>query len=563
MPEAGPGETARRRAAAAAALLIVAAGFGASLAARAPEWGRLHPSLAGWHTAGSVIFAEHWRAEGPFRIAFAMLWAPASVEQPTLDTRRPYTSFGSGSIVPLYLVSLAAGRAPTPAMAWGLSLAVQLLVAWTLAGVAWILARRAGAGPWHASAPAAAAGTAYVWLPSPHFEHLAAYFADQAVMLPFALFLLVEALRQGTARPRGRALCDGAQGVLIFWGLSTEWVFAFVAFTALLVRAADGSLRPWGAGSVVRALPVVAPVALALVVFLAQLWALGAFAETGARFALRSGAQGSGGSLPRSLLRVDFSDRFWGGHLPRSIGPWGRAIVLAAALCALGAALGCAAAAARRRAAAPGLAAAAAVGTLSLLPALMYYAVFREHNNHLFHYFAGLKFAVPAALTLCGVYPAVFAGSLGWPRAAAAAGWIGAAATLACLASLGAERAWPFAMVPTPPPGAAERAGPYLRAHAGHRDVLFATAFDAQEGNPIALLHTRKPVHQAAGLAAVRGRVRDLGGDCVAWLIVAEGGDAPLPGGLDRFAAIAEAEAVDGGFVVYRAPCAAVAALAD
>jgi hypothetical protein len=130
----------------AAVCLAVSAGFACSLWTRAPEWGRLHPTLAGWHTAGSVVFASHWRAEGPWRVAWAMLWAPPSVAQPELRDRMPYTSFGAGSVVPLYAVSMATGVPPGPAMAWGLSLAVQWAVALGLAVLAWRLGRDLGLG---------------------------------------------------------------------------------------------------------------------------------------------------------------------------------------------------------------------------------------------------------------------------------------------------------------------------------------------------------------------------------------------------------------------------------
>lgn len=555
------GGTMRRRAAFFGVALAVAAGFGWSVVARAPEWGRLHPNLAGWHTAGSVVFAEHWRAEGAARLAFAMVWAPASVDQPTLESRRPYTSFGPGAVVPLHLIALLLRQPPTPALAWGLSLAVQGLVAGILAALAWGIARRAGFGALGATPPALAAGLAYVGMPAPYYEHMAAYFADQAVMLPFALFLLVELARRSNLRPALRFACDVAQALLVAWGLATEWLFAFVALTAMLLRLADGTVRLRAPGTYARLWPVVAPVILVGLLFLGQLWLLDALADTGGRFALRSGAR-SDGSFLRAFLRLDFGDRFWTAHLRHGLGPGAAALVGTAAVGAITAGL---ASLMRRRNGgdAAGLADLGAILALALLPCLLYYAVFREHNNQIFHPFVALKFALPAALALCGLLPATLARALGFPRMAVALAWLFAAVALGYLAALGGPRARSFDLVREIPVTHAERIGPHLRAHAGYNDILFATDFEVEEGNPIGLLHSRKPVHRAASLARIREHLAEVEGDYTLWLLVDHARTSPLPDGLDQIVAAAGSVSNEGGFRIHRIARATLEALPD
>jgi hypothetical protein len=383
--------------------------------------------------------------------------------------------------------------------------------------------------------------------------------------LPFVLFLGVEALRTADASPAQRRCWDALQGVLIVWGLATEWLFAFVAATAFVVRCADGSFGKPSPRAVFRAAVFSAPVLVTLACFALQLYLLGAFAATGDRFRARAGVdtgiQESHGVFESvsHLLTPTVGDRFWTFQLPNGFGPLALPIVLATLALALGLVLFVVASRLRGRPIHEGVATATRVLILALVPCLLYGQVFQEHVSNMFHFFTALKFVVPVALG-CALVPLLAA------RAVARMKYLpaglmqaGALAVLIYLGTLGDARAHLFVLAgPSGVPAAAY--GPFVRAHTGYADIVVSTDFNAGSTDPIAQMYTGRLVHQVASLDDVRKIAAPVAGAYTIALIARAGSETVHRAGLDQITARPPIQEADG-WVLWRMDKAAFEAL--
>ena len=118
------------------------------------------------------------------------------------------------------------------------------------------------------------------------------YFSDQAVLLPVALFLLLEVLLSAATTPRARLTFDLLQALVIFCGVMTDWFFVSVLVLAFVKRYALGELgtRPRLRAILARGCAFSAPAWLAIGLFLWQIIATGYMPYLLKSYLLRSGA---------------------------------------------------------------------------------------------------------------------------------------------------------------------------------------------------------------------------------------------------------------------------------
>ncbi len=344
---------------------VTATLFAISVHARAPWFGQTNLNMAGAMTAGTCTVASHWHREGAWNLRFVLYWEPDAIETPTPATRTPYVSFPPGAVLPIHLLGKITGTGPTPHLVMAYNLANHLLVSLILGLTMLLLARAMGFTPAMGLLPAFSTATMYLFLPSPYFEHQMGYFSDQAVMLPFALTLLLEVLRRTTSPHTHKALA-AAQAFVLFWGTLTDWLFLFIALCLYLVRLrSPGSeftlqrVHPPGSEFTLQRVPSLPPVwssaaccrfarrstlfwlppALAVALFLLQIMHLHAFSDLFQRFAYRTGMDNRGFlSLtpgPEELSLKSFhtftlDTVFWKNFIPTAFGPWGTTLLFTA-----------------------------------------------------------------------------------------------------------------------------------------------------------------------------------------------------------------------------------------
>ncbi len=497
-----------------AVILIGAALFGVSVWQRSHAFGDAGLSMAGWTTAGSAVTAANWHREGAWRLRFVMYWAPDSIELDALGPREPYISFPPGSIIPIYLLAKASRRDPTPAMVMGYSLFIHLMTTLTLGMLTYRAARLMKLCPGVSTLFAIAPMALYLWLPSPFYEHQMGYFSDQAVMLPFAASLLVELLLWNISGKTQRRRLQGLQAAIQFWGVFTDWLFVFVAACLWAVRALRGDFgrRPllWMG----RAIRYWAPAALALALYTAQLWHLGAFEDIASRFRLRAGVgEERKYAVQRGHDAFSFGGaygagtRFWWQHMKDGYGPWGRTLVgvtLAAVVVSTCVIVGLRL---RKKPIPSPLSLCASLGFLGLAPCLIYLLIFQQHCSYFLHGFTALKFALPIAAIPFAMLPAAVAALAAvWIRASGVKGaleWGVAALALACAAGY----LWTLA-----PARAAiyreqikDHIAParFIGAHTDYADVVFSPDHAIADRPPQVIVYSMKQVHKTAELADI------------------------------------------------------------
>lgn len=539
--------------------------FLTSVHARLPWFGETPLTIAGWMTGGSTLMAKHWYREGAFHLRGAMYWEPASIERPDPANRTPYVSYPSGALVPLHVLSWWRGREPDAALASRYNLMNQWLIAMLLSLSCLVLLRRAGYTAWSSLLLAAGPFVQYVYLPISYHGHLLSYFADSAVLLPIALVVFLEVCRDGRESTRvGRAL-SLLEGLVAFWGMSTDWLFAFVGPMLLLVRFLRGQLggRPLTIlrRSALFSLPYLAAVGL----FAAQVFWLGAWDVLLDRFLMRTGVTPGHGLVPgrnplayasaKTFLTFSLDTHFWKVHFPAAFGPTGVLTFLASAgVAAAAPALAVLVRLARRLRGSPQSGnTARAVGLMFgmafVLTAacLVSYQVFQQHNNVLFHRYAAHKFALPLAVVPWVLLPAglwrlaVLAGPFArrWMRGL---GRIVPVCVLALACWHAAETAHVRAALLTPEQDLPQMAlGKFIGANTKPNDIVFSAQVYPWASMPQFMHYAMKELHPAASVWDLYVRANQFEGD---WRVVLiSQADAPPAAG-SGFDALGDAAAL-------------------
>lgn len=357
---------------------------------REPWFGELSPDGHNWLTAQTVHFTRNWFHEGILESRFGMLQNPPSVEFPTLESRMVYVSYPPGSLLPVYAFSRLTGREPSPALVMRYNLINHLLIALSLSLTVFLLLVRSRHSHGSALVLAVIPMAVELLMPSPLYYHQNVFFTDQAILLPFALFVLLEVARGSTAPGRAQRCVAWLQAGLLFYGMLTEWLFCFVALTVYLKRALNGELgrqwRPFLAGSSLYWLPAAGAMGLfALQVSLLDGWGIAV-----ERFTFRTAASPDG----REYVK-NFFDQFWRDHVGNAFGEpalpllWGSLAVLLVV-----SALTVIRLRKRGQVADEDCQLLSAVALL-LLPCFAQVYFFRNHS--VIHDFAALKFSLPLA----------------------------------------------------------------------------------------------------------------------------------------------------------------------
>lgn len=409
---------------AAALLCLTVAAFAVTIGQRSPWFGQTGLNMAGALTAGTAGMARNWYDEGGWTLHYAMYWEPRSIENPTLASRTPYISYPPGSVLPIYALSAAAGQPPTPKLIMAYDLANQLGIAVILGLLTLHLARLRGISPWLGWGWSCIPALLYLWFPSPFWEHQMGYFADQAVILPWVLFLYLEAVHETTARPGVKQWIRFIQGLVVFWGVFTEWLFVFVVFCAYLARVARGGISLPPKRFIAGTLLFLFPAMLALIVYAIQLYQVDAWGTLMDRMLYRTGADGNASRLLRTgdapaawhtLIAFGWDSRFWKDFFPQAFGLVGKPIFLGAVVMFFGVlllrAVGKIHSCWKKTEPSENSADTLLLTTmfLALVPPILHYYALKEHSSFFLHTFAVLKFAVPMALLPLALFPIMLA----------------------------------------------------------------------------------------------------------------------------------------------------------
>ncbi len=266
---------------------------------RKPYFGEFSAEHHVWSTASTLIFAKNWYYEGPLNLKFVMFENPRSIEFQNLTSREPYLCYLPGSIVPIYSLSVITGQEPNVPLIMNYNLFNHFLIAFLLSLMIFIFLRQIKVDIINSFLFATLPIFLELLLPSPLYWHQNVYFADQAVILPFVLYIFLEVIIDGTKNRYTRGLFI-LQNLVLFYGFLTDWLFVFVALTVYLKRVIEGRIK---FNKKIRIflkesfkfwfMPIIA-----VIIFIYQIFSLDRFARVYNRLIFRTGITNNGENVP-------------------------------------------------------------------------------------------------------------------------------------------------------------------------------------------------------------------------------------------------------------------------
>ncbi|OPX60504.1 MAG: hypothetical protein A4E25_00360 [Methanobacterium sp. PtaB.Bin024] len=209
---------------------------------RKPYFGELSDGLHVWLTASTLKFAKNWYYEGPLNLKFGMFENPRSIEFQNLSSRKPYLSYLPGSIIPIYSLSVITGQEPNVPLIMYYNLFNHFLIAFLLSLTIFIFLRQIKVDLLNSFLFSTLPIFLELLLPAPLYWHQNVFFSDQAVILPFVLYVFLEVIIDGLNDRYIRVL-GILQNLVLFYGFLTDWLFVFVALMVFLKRIFEGKIQ--------------------------------------------------------------------------------------------------------------------------------------------------------------------------------------------------------------------------------------------------------------------------------------------------------------------------------
>jgi hypothetical protein len=293
-----------------------------------------------WLTGSTIKFAKNWYNEGPLNLKFAMLDNPKSVEFQNISFRALYTSYPPGTILPIYAASELLGQEPSPSIVMGYDLINHFFISFLLGLLIFLFLRKQlRFDVINSFLFSIIPVILELLLPGPLYWFQNVFFSDQAVILPFVLFIFFEEVKDGikmdtTKNSRNLTVLNIFQNIVLFYGFLTDWLFVFIALTIYIKRLLDGeifftkkmfwnrdlyhfitdSLKYWFS-------PIVA-----VSLFVLQVILIGGMTETISRALLRTSISNSGTITPlNELIRIL-------GHVTNNYGNVGKILIFVSLL---------------------------------------------------------------------------------------------------------------------------------------------------------------------------------------------------------------------------------------
>ncbi len=540
--DSGPGG-AWRKAVPVLVLLALAVGiFSYTVKIREPWFGTLSPRHHQWLTGSTVKFEKNWYREGAWNLRFLMLESPASIETPTPVSRTPYPSYPPGTILPIHLLCKALGAAPTPAVVMTYNLAGHLLVALFLGLTVQVVLRRIGADAVVATSLSAVPVVLMLLLPGPLYFHQNVFFSDQAIILPFAVFVFLEVARGDVKGPRSAAVLAIVQSLVFFWGVLTDWFFFDIGLVVYAKRIARREMGERPKSFLLKSAAYWGPSILVMALFALQLNSVDLIPGLIEKFRFRAGISQEGASYV-----TDFFRQFWKGHFALNFGEiaiylvWASLLVFLACLVVVSVRRFRGVSAGERS-----VELLSAIG-IYLVPCFLHTYLLKNHSVN--HDFAALKFATPIATVPFVLAPILLVTLLAKDaslsvRAAATVpggkapgkgrskgeGGTGAfnsralftAVVLVAAAAAYAVHEHPRYRTMCPPPESSyAMIGDFIAGNTGYEDVVFSPYFEIPVNPPQLISYTMKRVYRIGSVDEMARFLQGTDGDYVVNILLA------------------------------------------
>lgn len=287
-------------------LLVTCVGFVKSVEMRREWFGQFSPNYNQVITGTSIKFVRNWLEDGIVEDRFALFSFPKSVEYSELDQRVMYSSYPPGAFLPLYGLAKLFGNDASTSFVMSYNLLNHVLCTFSISLLAFFTLRKARVRYVPSVFLSVIPLALFLFLPGNMYWFQNVYFSDQAVILPFILFLLLEVLQDNLLTGRKSKLLSIFQSIIFFWGSLTDWLFLFVGLAVYLKRIVHGDFSKKIGPFIGKSLAYWSPLISAWAIFVTQVWLLGGMDMLIYNFFFRTG-------IRDEYLNIDdqFLERFW------------------------------------------------------------------------------------------------------------------------------------------------------------------------------------------------------------------------------------------------------------
>jgi hypothetical protein len=268
-----------------------------------------------WLTGSSLKFINNWLAENPIALKFGMLENPLSVEFDSLYDREPYPSYPPGSLLPLYALAIILSIDEiTPGFIFMYNEFNQFFIAILMTMMMNFILRKNGYDYLNSFLLSTIAAIPVLFSPETLYYFHSVYFADQAVILPFVFFVILE-LVHVTKNDNEHSGFDYLQMIVMFWGALIDWLFFFIIFVVWIVRLFRKEFGSKIPEMIKKSIVFWLPYTIANFLFFNQLNELGVLSLLKYKFEYRTGiAEAANEEI------VNFFGTVWGQHFVNGYG---------------------------------------------------------------------------------------------------------------------------------------------------------------------------------------------------------------------------------------------------
>jgi hypothetical protein len=525
--------------------------FAYTAGVRQPWFGLQSTGEHHWLTHSSLLFTDNLVRDGLWKLRCAMVWCPDSVEFRHLSERAPYLSYPPGAVLPLYLISLISGAEPTLELIMAWNLFNHLCIAVVLSLLVFVLLERLGYPVSLSIAFAFLCAAIELLTPGPMYYHQNVYFADQAVILPFAVYVALEIFRdldagrnavdESERQGRRRRWTSLLQSTIAFVGALTDWFFVILVLCVYCKRILQGRLPHEQRSWLRRSGALWLPVFLAMGFFAVQLTYFEAWPHIFEQFLHRTA---STEATRAKAEAIGFWKAVWRGHIGGSFGGEAKFLLWAGLAVLVAGCLRLAVQIRRGGASYERKRLLLSCTGITLVPCFLH--TYFLYNHTLAHSFSALKFSVPLAMAIFVCIPLLLmeeasdllprwrknAAGAAAPSGARRPAFVFVLLVLSCGALYLGRIHTRFPRLFPEPDDFLVEIGDFVRSHVGYEDVLFSPDSPVGLEPPHLLAYTRKRIYALEGVKDLL-RFRDLDRPHAIRVFVRDVRTATLPAGVE------------------------------
>ena len=198
-------------------------------------------------TAFHLGIINNWLKEGAVHLRFGLYMYPASVEMPTLADRNFYGSYPPGLHLPVFLLfkmldmtgivpDIHNQRDTQLLLVIAYNYLLHFILALVMCCLAFFVCLKLGFSRFNSILLALIPAVVQFRNASSLYHYHLYYNVNSAVLLPFALYALLEFLRTSYTSPRILPMVRLGQPLIMFWGVLTDWLFVPVILTVYAIR---------------------------------------------------------------------------------------------------------------------------------------------------------------------------------------------------------------------------------------------------------------------------------------------------------------------------------------